>query len=127
VDGETLLAAGHAVVWRLVELVAFLQAELTPLQALRDRYLETQEQVYRIDPSDGPDLARVAGELADLDRSLRQESEAVTQALRLYYHYLGAVRRIGSLDGKLISVRQFDPLSASAVRRLLTLVAQPMQ
>lgn len=126
VDGETLLAIGRAVVGRLGELVVFLQAELRPLQGLRDQYSETQERAYRVPAGDGPRAAEIAAVLADLDRALRQESEAVSQALRLYSHYLGAIRRIGSLDGKLIPVRQFEPLSPRLIRRLLALVAQPI-
>lgn len=127
VDGEMLLSVGQALAWRLGDLVTFLQAELRPLQALRDKYLETQERAYRIGPADTRHAAEVAGVLADLDRSLRQESEAVNQALRLYAHYLGAVRRLAVLDAKLIPVRQFDPLGPRLIRRLLALVAQPMQ
>jgi len=126
VDGDMLLASGNAVVWRLGELVAFLQAEQRPLQVLRDKYLETQEQAYRTSP-EALQATQVASELADIDRALRQESEAVNQALRLYYHYLEAVRRVSSLDSKVIPARQFDPLSPRLVRRLLSLVAQPLQ
>jgi len=127
VDGELLVSVGNAVAWRLGDLVTFLQAELRPLQALRDKYLETQEQAYALRPGDQRRAAEIANLLADIDRALRQESEAANQALRLYAHYLGAIRRMASLDAKLVPIRQFDPLDARVIRRLLTLVAQPLQ
>jgi hypothetical protein len=127
VDGETLASVGKAVAWRLGDLVTFLLAELRPLQALRDKYLETQEQAYGIHPGDERRVADVANLLADIDKALRQESEAVNQALRLYSHYLGAIRRMASLDAKLVPVRQYDPLDPRVIRRLLALVAQPLQ
>lgn len=127
VDGEMLVSVGKAVASRLGDLVTFLQAQLRPLQTLRDKYLETQEQAYGVHPGDERRATEVANLLADIDRALRQESEAVNHALRFYLHYLGAVRRIASLDGKLVPVRQFDPLDPRVIRRLLALVAQPMQ
>lgn len=126
VDGEVLLAAGSAVAWRLGDLVGFLEAELRPLQALRDRYLETQEEAHRLDAGDAGRAGQVADVLAEIDRALRHESEAVNQALRLYGHYLGAIQRISALDAKLVPVRQFEPLDPRLIRRLLALVAQPM-
>jgi hypothetical protein len=127
VDGELLVSVGNAVAWRLGDLVTFLQAELRPLQALRDKYLETQEQAYALRPGDQRRAAEIANLLADIDRALRQESEAANQALRLYAHYLGAISRMASLDAKLVPIRQFDPLDTRVIRRLLTLVAQPLQ
>jgi hypothetical protein len=127
VDGEVLEGAARAVLQRMGELVAFLQTEQVPLRALHDRYFAVQERAYRQGTVAEWHRSEMAGELAEIDRALRQESEAVNQGLRLYYRYLGALRRIGSLDGQLIPARQLEPLSASLVRRLLTLVAQPLQ
>jgi hypothetical protein len=124
VDGDLLRAAGQAVLERLAELVAFLTAEQGPLQILRDRYLATSEKLYRLPASDLAARAQTQAELAELDQACRQASEAVGQGLQLYYHYLGAVRRISALGRTLIPVRQIDPLGPRVVRRLLTLVAQ---
>jgi hypothetical protein len=127
VDGEVLENVASAVVQRLGELVEFLHGEVPPLQALRDKYVAVQEQAYRLGRNEGAERTRIASELAEIDRALRQESEAVSQALSLYYHYLGAVRRIGSLDAGFIPARQLELLNQRMVRRLLTLVAQPLQ
>jgi hypothetical protein len=127
VDGEVLDQAAGAVLQRLGELAAFLQAEPGPLQELRDRYLATHERLGRLRPGEDAQRARILGELAEIDQASRRASEAVSQGLRLYDHYLAAVRRIASLGAGLMPAGRFDLLGPRTVRRLLTLVAQPMQ
>jgi hypothetical protein len=127
VDSEVLDAAADAVLQRLRELAAFLQAEQGPLQDLRDRYVATHDRLDRLRPGDHAQRARILGALAEIDQASRQASEAVSQGLRLYHHYLGALRRIASLSAGLMPAGRFDLLGPRTVRRLLTLVAQPMQ
>jgi hypothetical protein len=66
-------------------------------------------------------------DLQDIDRQWRSESDAVGSALQLYRHYLGATRRIAGLSGRLVSLRQFDPVNSRLLRSLMTLAAQPLQ
>ncbi len=127
VDAEVLQSAGLAVSQRLAELVAFLEDEQGPLQALRDKYLDASERLYRVPAGDETRRLQIASELAEIDTACRGKSDAVNQGLQLYRHYLAAVRRISSLDSTLIPVRQIDPLGPRKLRKLLTLVAPPMQ
>jgi hypothetical protein len=71
------------------------------------------------------DLA--ADELAEIDKLWRRESETVSEALRLYNHYLASIRRIADIASGLVPVRQVAPLSPHLLRSLITLVAQPLQ
>jgi hypothetical protein len=127
VEGEVLEAVGRMLLQRLSELVTFLQAEQGPLQVLRDQYLAASERLNRLAPGDDVRRAQIADELIKVDKASRQTSDAVHQGLLLYHHYLAAIRRIGGLDSGLVPARQIEPLSPRVVRKLLTLVAQPMR
>jgi hypothetical protein len=76
------LAKHRAVLQRASELVELLQAEVAPLQALRNKYLAASERLSRLAPGDEEGRALVTAELARLDQASRQTGEAVNQALR---------------------------------------------
>ena len=125
-DGEVLEAAAQAVYARLVELAIFLRGARGPLENLRERYTRIADSALAASPRDPDTQARAAADLAEVDRAWRSSSESVSEALRLYEHYLGSIRRIAGLAGGLLPVRHFEPLDQRSLRRLLTLVAQPL-
>ena len=126
-DGEVLEAASHAVIERLAELAAFLQDARGRLEILRDRYSRTSENLQAAGDVSMQARDSAAEELAEIDRMWRRESETVSEALRLYNHYLASIRRIASVVSGLVPVRQIVPLKPHVVRKLVTLVAQPLQ
>ena len=125
-DSEVLAAAADAVLYRLAELTTFLRGAEGNLAQLRASYTRTAEAAQAPAASDQAAGERLAAQLADLDRVWRQASESVTEALRLYEHYLASVRRISSLSTGLLAVRAFEPLDRRTLRKLLALVAQPL-
>ncbi len=126
-DGRVLEAASRSVLERLAELAAFLQGAGGRLDILLDRHSRTSENLQAA--GGGSSMARVlAGrELAEIDGAWRRESEAVRDALHLYDYYLASTRRIAEIASGVMPVRHFEPLSPRVVRKLITLVAQPMQ
>jgi hypothetical protein len=126
-DGEVLEAASRSVLERMAELAAFLQGARGRLEILLERYSRTNENLQATGGGSVEAQALASGELAAIDDTWRRESEAVSEALRLYNHYLASTRRIASIAGGLMPVRQFKPLSPRLVRKLVTLVAQPLQ
>jgi hypothetical protein len=131
-DWEILQAASAAVFMRLCELARFLRDSEGRLRILRDRYTQASEEAARRDrsvPDGAGDVSRsdLRNDLQDIDRQWRSESDAVGSALQLYRHYLGATRRIAGLSGRLVSLRQFDPVNSRLLRSLMTLAAQPLQ
>jgi len=123
--GEVLTDAAQALFARVTELVLFLRGAQENLGRLRERYTRTVDSATRLSPPGPPD-PKAADELAQIDRAWRQSSESATQALRLYGHYLGSIRRIAGLAGGLLPVRHLEPLDQRTLRKLLTLVAQPL-
>ena len=121
-DGDMLEAAGFAVSARLDELASLLRASLVKLEILRDHYYRTKENAQLSQKQDD----MVQRDLDAIDRAWRNQSEVTTEALRLYNHYLACTRRITGLAQGLVPVRQLEPLSNRAVRRLTTLLAPPM-
>ena len=126
-DGEAVEAISRVVLDRLAELAAFLQSARGRLEILRDRSNRTSEnlQAEGGGSAQAQDLAK--GELAELDTTWRRESEAVSEALRLYNYYLANTRRIAGIARGILPVRYFEPISPRVVRKLVTLVAQPLQ
>jgi hypothetical protein len=123
-DGEVLAAAAEAVFVRLAELTLFLRGAHGTLERLRERYTRIADNAQA---AGGPELqARAAEDLAAVDREWRRSSESVSEALRLYEHYLASVRRIANLSGGLVPVRYFEPLDQRSLRKLLTLIAQTL-
>jgi hypothetical protein len=125
-DGEVLVAAAAAVFTRLAELTLFLRGAEGSLATLRERGSRIAEAAQAAGPGAAGLKARAADELAAVDRDWRQASESVTDALRLYERYLASVRRIANLSGGLVPVRHYEPLGQRRLRKLLTLVAQPL-
>jgi len=126
-DGAVLETASRAVLERLAELAAFLQGARGRLEILRDRSNRTSENLQAEGGGSLQAQALASGELAALDSTWRRESEAVSEALRLYNYYLASTRRIASIAGGIMPVRYFEPVSPRVVRKLTTLVAQPLQ
>jgi len=126
-DGAVVEAAGRAVVERLAELAAFLQSARGRLEILRERYGRTSENLCVAGGGleKSQDLAR--GELREIDAIWRRESESVSEALRLYNYYLASTRRIAGIASGILPVRYFEPISPRVVRKLVALVAQPLQ
>ncbi len=126
-DGRVLETASLSVLERLAELAVFLQGARGRLEILLDRHSRTRENLQAA--GGGSLEARVLAnrELAEIDGAWRRESEAVSDALHLYDHYLASTRRIAGIAGGLMPVRQFEPLSPRLVRKLIALVAQPLQ
>lgn len=122
-EAEVLAAATDAVMERLAELAAFLTGAGETLEALRSRYTRTEEIAAS---AGGGVRARAESELAAIDREWRQHSGSATQALELYDHYLSSRRRIAGLAVQVLPAWHFEPLDDHLVRRLLTLVAQPL-
>jgi hypothetical protein len=127
VEGEVLKAASDAVRTRLLELAAFLQRSQGPLSMLRDRYGRTNERLQSTpdDSERSRDLA--SDEMSEIDQTWRRESEAVTEGLRLYNHYLASTRRIANIAHVLMPIHHIEPLNPRFVRKLLTLAAQPLR
>jgi hypothetical protein len=65
--------------------------------------------------------------MQEIDAVWRRESEPVSEALRLYNHYLANVHRVAGLAGGLMPVRLTEPLSWRTTRKLVALIAQPLQ
>jgi hypothetical protein len=126
-DGEVLESAARAVFTRLAELSVFLQGAQGTLENLRERYTRIGEMVQSSGDGEEDTRARATEELAQIDRAWRRASDSVTEALRLYEHYLASARRIASLSSGLVPVRTFEPLDRRVLRKLFTLVAQPLQ
>jgi hypothetical protein len=126
-DGDVLAAASHAVLDRLAELSAFLQGARGRLQTLRDRSSRTVEALEAEGGGSARAQALARDELAELDGTWRRESEAVSEALRLYDYYLASTKRITGIASGIVPVRQVQPLHPRVVRKLVTLVAQPLQ
>jgi hypothetical protein len=126
-DGQILEAASRSVLERLAELAAFLQGARGRLDILIDRHSRTRENLQASGGGSPEAQALASGELAAIDNTWRRESEAVSEALHLYNYYLGSTRRIAGIASGLMPVRQFQPLSPRSVRKLVTLVAQPLQ
>jgi hypothetical protein len=125
-DAEVLEAAGTAVLARLAELAAFLAGARVTLEDLRGRYTRTAEAAAVAEPPVQEGRARAEEELAAIDREWRRHSGAVTQALELYQHYLDSRRRIAGLAVAVLPARHFEPLDQRTIRKLLTLIAQPL-
>jgi len=126
-DGEILESAAMAIFSRLTELSLFLRGAQDGLRELRDRHARIAENVLARADSQPATRFRAVEELAEIDRVWRQSSESVSEGLRLYEHYLANVRRITSLASGLSLARHFEPLDQHVLRKLLTLVAQPLQ
>jgi len=126
-DGEVLEGASGAVLERLAELAAFLQGARGRLEILLERHSRTNENLQAAGGGSEQAQALASGELADIDSVWRRESEAVSEALRLYNYYLASTRRIAGMASGIVPVRQVEPLNPRVVRKLVTLVAQPLQ
>ena len=127
IDGAILQSAASTVFARLTELGTFLDQSTTPLSDLRERLLEVRlhyENLHGVSARD--EAAALLGDLDDLDKRWRQESEAVAEGIRLYAHYLTCAHRIVAAGGALAAGRFSPPLSARTQRKLLALVAQPI-
>jgi len=125
-DGDMLEAASRAVLERLSELAAFLQGARGRLEILIDRHSRTRENLQAEGGGSAQAQALASGELADIDGTWRRESEAVSEALRLYNDYLSSTKRIAGIASGIVPVRQVQPLNPRVVRKLVTLVAQPL-
>ena len=126
-DGEVLEAASRSVLERLAELAAFLQGARGRLEILLERHSRTNENLQALGGGSSEAQALASSELAAIDDTWRRESQAVSEALHLYNHYLASTRRIANIAGGLMPVRYFEPLNPRVVRKLVTLVAQPLQ
>lgn len=120
VDGSVLVAACDAVAERVVDLANFLDGRISPLRAMRERFDMLGERAAQ-------DAASSDEATASLDEEWRRESLAVTEGLRQYGVYLGALRRIAAVASPLVGVWSYEPLSPRKQRSLITLVAQPLQ
>jgi hypothetical protein len=125
-DGDVLEAASRAVVDRLAELAAFLQGARGRLEILLERHSRTNENLQAEGGGSAQARALASGELAEIDGVWRRESEAVDEALRLYNFYLASTNRIAGMASGIVPVRQVAPLNPRVVRKLVTLVAQPL-
>jgi hypothetical protein len=125
VDAEILKASSDAIRTRLVELTAFLRGAQAPLSVLRDRYSRTGEMLENGGSRRTRELAE--DELVELDRTWRRESEAVTEAIRLYNHYLASTRRIADIAHGLRPALHVEPLQPRTLHNLITLTAQPLR
>jgi hypothetical protein len=125
-DAEVLEAASAAVQRRLAELAAFLAGARATLEDLRGRYTRTVETAATAEQQEPEVRARAEDELAAIDREWRRYSGAVTEALELYEHYLHSRRRIAGLAVAVLPARHFEPLDQRSIRKLLTLIAQPL-
>lgn len=125
-DGDLLRQASAAVVSRLSNLTMFLRAAVPRLEALRARYLRAHESLAWTDSPNESLVAKVRREVAEIDRAWRSESEAVTDGLRLYEHYLACVRRMVGVASTLVEMRDINPIDQRTMRRLIALVAQPL-
>jgi len=126
-DGEVLEAAGRAVLDRLGELAAFLRGARGRLEILIDRRSRTEETLQADAGGSEEARALASRELAAMDTLWRRESEAVSEALRLYNYYLSTTKRISGMASGIVPVRYFEPLNPRVLRKLVTLVAQPLQ
>jgi hypothetical protein len=126
-DGDVLEAASHAVLERLAELAAFLQGARGRLEILLERHNHTLDNLQAEGGGSAQAQAMATDELAEIDGVWRRESEAVSEALRLYNDYLSSTKRIAGMASGIVPVRQVQPLNPRVVRRLVTLVAQPLQ
>ena len=126
-DGGVVESAGRAVQQRLSELAEFLQSSRGRLEILRDRSSRTSENLQAEGGGSAHAQALAAGELAELDVTWRRESEAVNEALRLYNYYLTSTRRIAGIASSIVPAWYFEPVSPRVVRKLVALVAQPLQ
>jgi hypothetical protein len=126
-DGELLRQASASVVSRLAELTLFLRAAVPRLEALRARYLRTNESLVWTDSPSEALVASATRELSEIDRAWRSDSEAVTDGLRLYEHYLGCVRRMAGIASTLVGARDTEPIDQRTMRKLIVLTAQPLQ
>jgi hypothetical protein len=124
-DGELLENISRAVVQRLGELGALLQSAEGRLNILRERYNDAVEQFQAAESSRARTLA--TSEMQEIDAIWRRESEPVSEALRLYNHYAASIHRVAGLASGLIPVRLAEPLSPRTTRKLLSLIAQPLQ
>jgi len=124
-DGELLENISRAVVQRLGELAGFLQGAQGRLNILRERYNHAAEEFQGAERSSARSLAAL--EMQEIDAVWRRESEPVSEALRLYNHYASSIHRVAGLASGLLPVRLTEPLSPRTMRRLLALVAQPLQ
>ena len=124
-DGELLENISRAVVQRLGELAAFLQSGEGRLSLLRERYGHAVEQFQTAESSQARALA--TSEMQEIDAVWRRASEPVSEALRLYNHYAASIHRVAGLAGGLMPVRLMEPLSPRTTRKLVALIAQPLQ
>jgi len=124
-DGELLEDISRAVVQRLGELAAFLQSGEGRLSILRVRYSFAAERFQAAESSVARTLA--TSEMQEIDAVWRRESEPISEALRLYNHYTASIHRVAGLAGGLMPVRLTEPLSPRTTRKLVALVAQPLQ
>jgi hypothetical protein len=120
-DGDVLEAASHAVLERLAELSAFLQGARGRLEILLERHSHTRERLQAEGGGSAQAQALATDELAEIDGVWRRESEAVSEALRLYNDYLSSTKRIAGIASGIVPVRQVQPLNPRVVRRLVTL------
>jgi hypothetical protein len=125
-DAEVLEGAGSSVLARLVELARFLQGSRDTLETLRSRYTRAAEHAAALGDGEGGARAQAQVEQATIDREWRRSSESVTEALRLYEHYLASIRRIAALASSVLPVQHFAPLDQRLLRKLLALIAQPL-
>jgi hypothetical protein len=125
-DGEVLVAAAEAVVARLTELTVFLRGAQGTLEQLRQRGTRITETLDGVTAERAGREAVAADELALLDQDWRRASDSVVEALQLYEQYLAVTRRIAGLAGGAIRATWFEPLDPRALRRLRTLMAQPL-
>jgi hypothetical protein len=123
-DAEVLEAVANSIRSRLVELALFLRGSRETLQRLGDRRSRLAETAAASGGGEVRD--RAESELAGLDREWRRASESVSGALRLYEQYLASVHRVASLAEGVLPARYLEPLDRRFLRRLLTLVAQPL-
>jgi hypothetical protein len=127
IDGAILQSAASAIFTRLTELGAFLDQSTTPLSDLRERLLDVRLRYENLQTRSVRDeAAALQAELGDLDARWRQESEAVSEGLHQYAHYLACARRIVAEGGALAAALFSPPLSMRTQRKLLVLVAQPI-
>ena len=124
-DGELLENISRAVVQRLGELAAFLRSGEGRLSILRERYSYAVEQFQAAQSSRARTLA--TSEMQEIDAVWRRESEPISEALRLYNHYAASIRRVAGLASGLMPAALREPLSPRTTRKLVALIAQPLQ